>query len=49
MLGKIMAAVRRNQDQARTRRDYRKLLSLDDHLLRDIGLPRYVIRARMHY
>jgi CBS domain-containing protein len=47
MLNRITVALRRNQEKARTRRQDRTLLSLDDHVLRDIGVRRHEILARM--
>ncbi len=47
MLQKITATMRRNQDRARARRDYRILLSLEDHILHDIGVPRQEVLARL--
>ena len=40
MLQQIKAAFRGSTERARHRRDYRALLQLEDHLLRDIGIPR---------
>ena len=45
MLTELRNAVRRSAEQARNRRAYRTLLELDDHLLRDIGLPRDELRS----
>jgi uncharacterized protein YjiS (DUF1127 family) len=47
MLKKITSAVRRSLDRARTRHDLRMLLSLEDHVLRDIGVGRHEIHARL--
>ena len=47
MLTQFKEAIRRQGDRARNRRSYRALLELDDHLLRDVGIPREEIRARM--
>jgi uncharacterized protein YjiS (DUF1127 family) len=47
MFDRFRAAIRAAADRAHQRQDYRALLALDEHLLRDIGLPRDEIRARM--
>jgi uncharacterized protein YjiS (DUF1127 family) len=47
MLRKFRAAIHASADRARHRQDFRTLLSLDEHILRDIGLPRDEIRARL--
>ena len=46
MLHQITEALRRTQERARHRREVRALISLDDHLLRDIGVRRDQIRSR---
>jgi uncharacterized protein YjiS (DUF1127 family) len=47
MLTQFKEAIRRQGERARSRRSYRALLELDDHLLRDVGIPRAEIRARL--
>jgi uncharacterized protein YjiS (DUF1127 family) len=47
MGNKIKAALRRNEDRARARREIQMLLGLDDHVLRDIGVRRDEIHARL--
>jgi uncharacterized protein YjiS (DUF1127 family) len=47
MLTQFKEAIRRQGERARSRRSYRALLELDDHLLRDVGIPREEIRARL--
>jgi uncharacterized protein YjiS (DUF1127 family) len=47
MLNQLKDAIRRQGERARSRRSYRALLELDDHLLRDLGIPREEIRARL--
>ncbi len=46
MLQQLKSVVRGAAERARHRRDYQALLELEDHLLRDIGLPRDELRAR---
>ena len=46
MFQHVKVAIRRSQERARHRRDYRALLELEDQFLRDIGLdPRRGPRA----
>lgn len=40
-------AIRLAREKARHRRQYVRLLDLDDHLLRDIGLDRDDLRSRV--
>jgi uncharacterized protein YjiS (DUF1127 family) len=47
MLKHLKAAVHRANERNRARRDYVALLSLDDHLLRDIGVKRSDVHARL--
>jgi uncharacterized protein YjiS (DUF1127 family) len=47
MLTQFKEAIRRRGELARSRRGYRALLELDDHLLRDLGIPREEVRARL--
>ena len=47
MLHHITEAFRRSHERARHRREVRALLSLEDHLLRDIGLQRDEVRSRI--
>jgi uncharacterized protein YjiS (DUF1127 family) len=47
MLKQLRAAVRRANEQARHRREYATLLELDDYMLRDIGLDRSDVHARL--
>jgi uncharacterized protein YjiS (DUF1127 family) len=47
MLQHITEAFRRSQERARHRREVRALLALEDHILRDIGLRRDDVRARV--
>ncbi len=44
MLHTIKLTLRRHEERARARRDYRCLLQQDDHVLRDIGMDRDEIR-----
>ena len=48
MLQQIAEAYRRSQERARHRREVRALLSLEDRILRDIGLHRDEVRARFY-
>ena len=48
MLNGLRDAFHRSSERARNRRSYRALLELDDHILRDIGLPRDEVRALAH-
>ncbi len=47
MLTQLKEAIRRSGERARHRRGYRALMRLDDHLLRDVGIPRDEIYARL--
>ena len=47
MLKQLKDAVRRASDRARERREFATLLDLDDHLLKDIGIRRSDVRARL--
>jgi uncharacterized protein YjiS (DUF1127 family) len=47
MLDTFRSVIRSTRQRARDNRDYRTLLQLDDHLLRDIGVGRDEVRARM--
>lgn len=47
MITTLAAAARRIRDRARQRRDYEALLSLDEHLLRDMGVRRGDVLARL--
>jgi uncharacterized protein YjiS (DUF1127 family) len=47
MLKQLKVAVTRANERARERREFATLLDLDDHLLRDIGIQRSEVRARL--
>ena len=47
MFQHLKAAIHRSNERARQRRDYRALLELEDHFLRDIGVTRAEVRGRM--
>jgi uncharacterized protein YjiS (DUF1127 family) len=47
MLKQLKTAVHRASEQARQRREYASLMNLDDRLLRDIGMERAEVRARL--
>ena len=47
MLQTFRSAIRGASERARHRREYTALLALDDHLLRDIGVGRHELRARL--
>jgi uncharacterized protein YjiS (DUF1127 family) len=47
MFRRVKVAIRRSQERARHRRNYRALLQLEDAFLRDIGLDRDEVRGRM--
>jgi len=47
MFQQVKVAIRRSQERARHRRNYRALLELEDAFLRDIGLRRDEVRGRM--
>jgi uncharacterized protein YjiS (DUF1127 family) len=47
MFGRITQAYRRSQDRARQRREYKALMAMEEHLLRDIGVSRDEVRSRM--
>jgi uncharacterized protein YjiS (DUF1127 family) len=47
MLQNLRAAIRGASERARHRHEYAAMLNLDDHLLRDIGIRRDEIRARI--
>jgi uncharacterized protein YjiS (DUF1127 family) len=47
MFQHLQTAIKRSQERARHRRDYRALLELEDHFLRDIGVTRAEVRGRM--
>jgi uncharacterized protein YjiS (DUF1127 family) len=47
MFQQLKLAIRRSQERARHRRDYRALLELEDAFLRDIGISRDEVRGRM--
>jgi uncharacterized protein YjiS (DUF1127 family) len=41
-------AIRAHERRSKNRRDYRQLLSLDDRMLKDIGITRDSVRHEMH-
>jgi uncharacterized protein YjiS (DUF1127 family) len=47
MLQHMTNAFRRSPDRARSRRAFACLVSMDDHLLRDIGVHRGDVRSRV--
>jgi uncharacterized protein YjiS (DUF1127 family) len=47
MFEQVRVAIRRSQERARRRRDYRALLELEDTFLRDIGVRRDEVRGRL--
>ena len=47
MFRHVKVAIRRSQERARHRRDYRALFELEERFLRDIGLDRDEVAGRM--
>jgi uncharacterized protein YjiS (DUF1127 family) len=47
MLHPLKSAIRRSKERAQKRREYELMLRLEDHVLRDLGIDRDDIRARM--
>lgn len=47
--GRVLGrAIRAHERRSKNRRDYRQLLSLDDRMLKDIGITRDSVRHEMH-
>jgi uncharacterized protein YjiS (DUF1127 family) len=44
----IGQALRHHKRRSQGRRDYRQLLTLDERMLRDIGITRDMVRYEMH-
>jgi uncharacterized protein YjiS (DUF1127 family) len=47
MFNRISEAYHRSQERARHRREYWALMSMEEHILRDIGISRDEVRSRM--
>jgi uncharacterized protein YjiS (DUF1127 family) len=47
MFSRITEAFRRSQERTRRRREYQALLSMEEHLLRDIGISRDEVHSRI--
>ncbi len=47
MFQHVKVAIRRSQERARDRRNYRALLELEDAFLRDVGITRDEVRGHL--